>query len=118
MIEKGIEDPQTLGTDQWDSYWLRWFKRLQDAFPKIQTYTSALTPASVAANTTAEQTFTITGLNTNDLVFVNKPSAQAGLGVAGTRVASANTLGITYVNPTAGALTPTSETYKVVSIRL
>lgn len=118
MIEKGIEPPQTVGTNQWDSYWIKWFKRFQDAFPKIQTYSSALTPASVAANTTAEQTFTIAGLNTSDLVFVNKPTAQAGLGIVGTRVTATDTIGITYGNPTAGAIVPTAETYKIVSIRL
>lgn len=37
-------------------------------------------PASVAANTTAEQTFTVPGLKTGCAVFVNKPTATAGLG--------------------------------------
>lgn len=119
MNEKGIEDPQSINiVENWDRYWLLWLKRLQDVFPKIQTYTSALTPASVAANTTAEQTFTVAGLNTNDLVFVNKPSLNAGLGIAGTRVTAANTLGITYINATGGSLTPTAETYKIITIRL
>jgi len=115
--EKAIDPPQSLGTDQWDRYWLLWLKRLSDVIPKIETYSVALTPVSVAANTTAEQTFTVTGLNANDLVFINKPSAQAGLGVAGTRVTAANTIGITYINPTGGAIVPTAETYKVVSVR-
>lgn len=118
MQELGIDPPQTLGTDYWESYWLLWLKRLSDSFPKTQTYTSALTPASVAANTTAEQTFTVTGLNINDIVFVNKPSLDAGIGVVGARVTASDTLGITFINATAGALTPTAETYKIVSIRL
>lgn len=119
MNEKGIEAPQSIDiVEHWSGYWLLWLKRLQDVFPRIQTYTSTLTPSSVAANTTAEQTFTVTGLNTSDLVFVNKPSLNAGLGIAGTRVTAANTLGITYINPTGGSLTPTSETYKIISIRL
>lgn len=118
MDERGIDPPQSISVEFWDAYWVKWFKRLQDNFPKIETYTSALTPSSVAANTTAEQTFTVTGLNTNDLVFVNKPSHQAGLGIANTRVSAANTIAITYINTTAGAITPTSETYKIVSIRL
>jgi hypothetical protein len=83
----------------------------------IQVYAAALTPASVAANTTAEQTFTVTGLATSDKVFVNKPSAQAGLAIGNVRVSAANTLAITYVNDTAGAITPTAETYQVVAIR-
>lgn len=115
---KGIDPPQSLSAEDWERYWLPWLKRLSNAFPKIQTSTQALTPVSVAANTTAEQIFTVTGLNTNDMVFVNKPSADAGLGIVGTRVTAANTLGITYVNATAGALTPTAETYKIVTIRI
>jgi hypothetical protein len=31
--------------------------------------------------------------------------------------ASANTLGITYVNPTAGNITPTAETYIILVVR-
>lgn len=74
----------------------------------------ALSPAQVAANTTAEQTFTVPGLLVGDYVGVNKPSAQAGLGVAAVRVSAANTLAITFSNNTASPITPTaSETYLV-----
>lgn len=116
--EKGIDPPQSLGTEFWDSYWMKWIKRLADAFPKTQTYSTALTPASVAANTTAEQTFTLSGLVINDIVIVNKPTLDAGVGICGARVSAADTLAITYINATGGAIIPTAETYKVVSIRL
>ena len=116
--EKGIDPPQSLGTDVWDVYWLRWIKRLADAFPKIGTYSTALTPASVAANTTAEQTFTLSGLVINDIVYVNKPSLDAGIGVVGARVSAEDELAITYINATGAPIVPTAETYKVVSIRL
>jgi hypothetical protein len=80
--------------------------------------TVTLSPAEVAINTTAEQTFTLNGLKTGDLVVVNKPTAQAGLGIVGSRVSAANTLAITFANNTAGAITPTaSEVYKVAVIR-
>ena len=73
-----------------------------------------LSPAQVAANTTAEQTFTVPGLKTGDFVDVNKPTAQAGLGLAGVRVSAANTLAITFSNNTASPITPTaSEIYSV-----
>jgi hypothetical protein len=79
---------------------------------------SALTPAAVAANTTAEQIFAVSGLAVGDVVFVNKPSAQAGLGIAGARVSSAGNLAITFVNATAASITPTAgETYQVGGIR-
>ncbi|MDP4158231.1 MAG: hypothetical protein Q8911_00505 [Bacillota bacterium] len=79
----------------------------------IDKYTPALTPVSVAANTTAEQTFTVTGLQATDFVMVNKPTAQAGLGIVGVRASGANTLAITYVNATAAPIVPTAETYLV-----
>lgn len=74
---------------------------------------AALTPASVATITAPEQTFTVNGLQLGDFVQVQKPTAQAGLGIAGSRVSAANTLGITYVNPTVGAIVPTAETYLI-----
>lgn len=80
--------------------------------------TASLSPAQVAANTTAEQTFTVTGLAVGDYVNVNKPTAQAGLGIVGTRVSAANTLAITFSNNTASPITPTaSETYQVFGVR-
>lgn len=79
---------------------------------------TVLSPAQVAINTTAEQTFTVNGLLTSDVVLVQKPTSQAGLGIVGARVSAANTLAITWANVTGGALTPTaSETYVLVVIR-
>lgn len=79
----------------------------------------ALSPAQVAANTTAEQTFTVPGLKVGDYVDVNKPSAQAGLGIAAVRVSAANTLAITFSNNTGSGITPTAgETYLVQYTRL
>lgn len=72
-----------------------------------------LTPASVAANTTVEQSFTIAGLQAGDFIEVNKPTLQAGLGIINTR-ASANTLYIGFANTTASPIVPTAgETYQV-----
>lgn len=80
---------------------------------------STLSPSAVSANTTAEQTFTVTGLVVGDLVSVIKPTSQAGLGVVGSRVSAANTLAITFSNNTAGSITPTaSEVYALNVTRL
>ena len=74
-----------------------------------------LSPATVATTTSAEQTFTVKGLKLHDWVNVNKPTAQAGLGIVGARVTAADTLGITFANVTSGTLTPTtSETYTIM----
>ena len=68
---------------------------------------------SVAANTTEEETVTVPGLTTDMYVMVNKPSLDAGIGIAGARVSAANTLILTVVNSTAGAVDASSETYKL-----
>ena len=73
--------------------------------------------ASVAVNTTAAQTFTMPGLKVGDFVAVSKPSLSAGLGVAGARVSVTDTLTITFINATAGAIDPASETYLVFWFR-
>lgn len=80
--------------------------------------TGAISPTQVSANTTGEQTFTVTGLNVGDAVIVNKPTAQAGLGIVGARVSAANTLAINFGNFTGVGITPTaSETYKVIAFK-
>lgn len=86
----------------------------------VFTYTTSLTPASVAANTTAEQTFTVTGLNvtTDFIASVSKPTTQAGLGIVGYRIPSNNNIAITFSNNTGGAIVPTAaETYRIVAVR-
>ncbi len=79
---------------------------------------ATLTPAIVATITTAEQTFRVPGLVVGDVVSVQKPTVQAGLGIVGARVTAPDTLGITFVNPTAGGLIPTAaEIYIITVIR-
>ncbi len=78
-----------------------------------------LSPASVAANTTAEQTFTFPGIRLRDTIAgVSKPTSQAGLGVVNYRVTADDTIGITFVNSTASPIVPTaSEMYKITWVR-
>ena len=89
----------------------------QTPTPPFTVLNQLLTPVSVAAQTTAEQGFTVPGLAfTNSspcTVFVNKPSYQTGLVIAGVRVSAANTLQITYENVTAAAIVPTAENYTI-----
>lgn len=82
--------------------------------------TKSLTPAAVAANTTAEQDFAnIPLVEADDMVVsVNKPTAQAGLGIVGARVSAAGQISLTFVNATAAPITPTAaETYLFVISR-
>jgi hypothetical protein len=87
---------------------------------KLVVYQPSLSPSSVGANTTAEQTFTVNGLllASDTILTVSKPTAQAGLAIGGWRVSADNTLAITFVNDTASPITPTAtQTYRVVAIR-
>jgi hypothetical protein len=78
----------------------------------------AVTPAAVATITTAEQDFTLTGVAVGDFVSVSTTAAQtAGVAIAGARVKAADTISITYVNPTAASKTPAADTYLVQIVR-
>lgn len=78
-----------------------------------------LSPTAVGPATCAEETFAVTNLGTADVILsVTKPTAQAGLGIAGARVASAGTIGINFVNPTAGTIMPTaSQVYEIAILK-
>lgn len=79
---------------------------------------ATLTPASVGAATVAEQTFTVPGIAPTDvLVAVNPPAIGNATGLAGWRVTAQDTIGLRFVNPTAGALTPSSGVFKLVVVK-
>lgn len=83
----------------------------------INSYAVSLSPSAVAANTTAEQTATVTGVTSGSLIIINKATAQAGLGIVGVRASAANQIAITFSNDTSGSITPTgSEVYQVIEI--
>lgn len=84
----------------------------------LLVYNTSLAPVSVAANTTAEQTFTVAGLVAGSMVWVNKPSAQLGLGIVGVRVSALNTLAITYGNSSSAVITPATETYVIGNFQM
>jgi hypothetical protein len=79
--------------------------------------TKSIDVASVAANTSAEQDFTVQGLQVGDVVFVNKPTLSAGLVVGNARVKSANTLSITFGNLTGSPINPSAEIYTIFVYR-
>ncbi len=74
-------------------------------------------PASQAANDTDEDTVTVSGLRVGDFVVVSKPTHTDGIGLADARVTAANTLSITWTNPTAGAVNAGPETYTALWFR-
>lgn len=99
--------------------WQNWLEKAWRWMTKFKHYQLAVSGASsVSANTTSEQTFTVTGLATTDVIIsVNKPTHQAGLGIVNARVSAVDTIAITYMNTTGGGITPTSETYEIVVVR-
>lgn len=83
----------------------------------VYTITASLTPASVATIAAVEQTFTVNGLRVGDFVQANSPSDVAGVALVNARVTAANTLGLKFVNPTAGGLTPAAGVYTLSVLR-
>ncbi len=91
--------------------------RKQSKSPFFVT-TQTLTPVSVAAGTTAEQTFTVNSLAVSTSVLVSKPSYTPGLHVVGMRVSAASTLALTYQNSGTAAVVPPAELYPIAAIPL
>lgn len=85
---------------------------------RLRYHTATLSPAAVAADTTAEQIFAYPNVRLDDMVLsVNKPTAQAGLGIVGVRVSSEGNIGITFSNNTAAPITPTaSQVYTIATL--
>lgn len=79
-----------------------------------------ISPASVGAATCAEQTFAASLADANDLILsVTKPTAQAGLGIAGARITAAGTIGINFVNASAAPIVPTAaQVYQIAILKL
>lgn len=87
----------------------------------VVTLQVALTPGSVAANTCATQLFTGGSgiLGTNDvMIAVSHPTNQPGLIISPGQYVPTTQFNWNVCNVTAGALTPTAETYTVVFLRM
>jgi len=79
-----------------------------------------LTPVSVAANTTAAQTFSVPGLQTTDIVVVLGLNGTqiAGIIIAEADCLTANVLSIQFGNVTASPVVPTAGVYTIQVTRL
>lgn len=84
-----------------------------DTLSRIEVLTATLTPTSVAAASAVEQTFSVPGLSLGSFVDVSPPGITAGVTAVAARVSALNTLAVTFVNPTAGALTPLAGVYRI-----
>ncbi len=79
-----------------------------------------LTPVSVAANTTAAQTFTVPGLQTSDIIVVTglNGSQIAGIVICEADCLAANVLTIQFGNLTAAGVVPSAGVYTLQITRL
>jgi hypothetical protein len=80
-------------------------------------FTVSITPVSVAASTSVEQSFTVPGVRVGDYVAVVSPSLAAGVGVEQARVTAANTVAITFQNSTLAGVVPAAGAYQFLAVR-
>lgn len=73
--------------------------------------------ASVAANTSATQNFTIAGLRVDmSVVAIDMPSLDAGLVISDAWVSAANTLTVRFGNLTGTPINPASQTMNLLLV--
>ena len=95
-----------------------WFENLSLSFPRIRNFTVSLDVTSVPANSTAEQTFTVSGVASNDMVLsVNKPTHTSDLIIGGYRVSAKDTIAITFKNSSGSPIDPAAEEYEIAVLR-
>lgn len=83
----------------------------------ITVLTATVDLGSVAANTSEEETATVTGVKSGDYVAVMKSDLDAGIMIGTCRVSADDTVAITVMNSTAGAVDAASETMTFLVIR-
>lgn len=97
--------------------WVRWFNQVTSFSVELEEYKATLDPSSVSANTTEEQSFTLSNVNANDLILaVNKPSHTTGLGIVNFR-AGTDQIHITFMNTTGSSIDPPSEDYLILVLK-
>lgn len=76
-----------------------------------------LTPAAVATAVAAKQSVSVPGLAVGDSVIPLSNPISNAVALTGADVIAPGLLRLTFVNPTAGSLTPTSGTYTFLVIK-
>lgn len=86
------------------------------ALTKFAVYTTTFDPASLSANSTREETLTVTGITSSDKVFVSKPTHTANY-IVGSARPGTDQVFVTVANPSGSAADPGSESWTVVAFR-
>lgn len=91
----------------------------QVATPAAGSHLSvSLTPASVAAATSAYQNLTVAGLKAGtSIICMTNPIANS-VSLVSARCTANDTLALQFANPTAGALTPTAGVYTFLLVKV
>lgn len=84
---------------------------------KSEIYLPVIDPASVAANTVARQSFTVSGLLPTDILTITPPALTAGFALISYRPSSTHVAELTFYNSTGGAIDEPSATYQMMVIR-
>lgn len=82
-----------------------------DYTQKIRVYEESLDPASVAANTTAEEAFAVSGVAATDYLIGITPPAALGMAVHG-YVSAANQVTLVFTNGTASPVDDAAATWR------
>ena len=98
--------------------WAKWFATLKDNVYRVRSYQVTINPTSVSADSESTLTFTVTGLQTSDVVLVNKPSKTTDLSLLDSFVSAEDTLSLTFRNFSVGAIDPPEESYRIIATRL
>ena len=100
----------------WPKPFGNWFTQIfLSSFGWTRTYTATLTHdfGSIAAQSQAKQTVTVTGARSGDAVLVRPTTAVNGIIMDGT-VTADNTVTVRAVNYSSGAVDPASQVYRVI----
>ncbi len=116
MFSRAIP-PQPKGAKPDSETFRIWFEQVRNAVPSVQTFSQQLIPVAVPDGGN-EQSFFVKGLITTDIITINKPTYQAGLGIGNVRVSATNTLNVQYTNKTGSPITPATENYLICAVRL
>jgi len=81
----------------------------------ITVHSVSLTPTQVSADDFAVEEFTVSGVTAGERVIGVVPAGDT-CAVGAAFVSAADTIKVTFVNPTAGALTPDAGTFEFVTI--
>ena len=79
------------------------------------SFSASVTADSVAATTVASQTFTVAGLTTDMVLAIQQKTPAVNAACVGGEVSAANTLKLHFMNPTAGAVTPSAGVYYIIA---